>query len=255
MKLTKLVLTLLVAVITTAVSGQENESIVRKGWEDRADSVKSVREIVDLHRKTKKILTSNNDLLANDIFAVVTAGNYIYENLDKKVESAEKQLYAIAKSVDVTTKEFASFFIDNTYPLKSFFYVKYLSEGEPRQLAMGSNYSLNPDWSYESIDYDYKRLIEVLEKCDVSIRENHCSTVLSDRMDANENLRNLEPILEKQLPDSEFKRKILDRINTVKPLMRGEPAPEWSYPDRHGNYYSLSDFRGKFLVIDMWATW
>lgn len=248
MKLMKFVITLLGAVITTAASGQE----IRKGWEDRADNIKSVNEIVDLHRKNKKTLTSKNDLLANDVFAVITAGNYIFDNRDKKTEPEEKQIYKIVKSVDITTKEFADFFSKNSYQLKAFFYVKYLSEGEPRHLAMGN---ANYDWSYESIDYDYKRLIEVLEKCDVSIRENHCGAVLSDRMDANENLRKLEPILEKQLPDSDFKRKVLARINTIKPLMRGEPAPEWSYPDRHGNYYSLSDFRGKFLVIDMWATW
>lgn len=247
MKLIKLALTLFVVVFTTAASGQENENPVRKDWEERSDSIESVKEVVDLHRKNKKNLTSKNDLLANDIFAVITGGNYISKNLDKKAEPAEKQLYVIAKSVDITTKEFAAFFSENTSPLKTFFYVKYLSDGEPRQLAMGG--------SYEAIGYDYKRLIEVLEKCDVAIRENHCRTILSDRMDANENLRQLEPILERQLPESDFKHKILARINTVKPLLKGELAPEWSYTDRHGHYYSLSDFRGKFLVIDMWATW
>lgn len=237
---------MLVAIITTAASGQE----IRKDWEEWADSVKSVKEIVDIHRKNKKALTSKKDLLANDIFAVVTAGNYIYENRDKKVEPSEKQLYTIAKSIDIRTKEFADFFSENAYKLKPFFYVRFLSEGEPRQLAMGGNYASNPDWYYESIDYDYKRLIEVLQKCDVTIREKHCATVLSDRMDAHEIMRQLEPILEKQLPESDFKRRVLARINTVRPLLKGELAPE-----RHGYYYSIADFRGKFLVIDMWATW
>ncbi len=35
----------------------------------------------------------------------------------------------------------------------------------------------------------------------------------------------------------------------------GEPAPDFSLPDRSGRSYSLANFRGRPLLIDFWATW
>lgn len=34
-----------------------------------------------------------------------------------------------------------------------------------------------------------------------------------------------------------------------------EMAPDFSLPDRHGNQKYLADFRGKFVLMDIWATW
>ena len=35
----------------------------------------------------------------------------------------------------------------------------------------------------------------------------------------------------------------------------GAPAPNFSLPDRSGRTFSLSDFRGRPLLVDFWATW
>lgn len=37
--------------------------------------------------------------------------------------------------------------------------------------------------------------------------------------------------------------------------MGGKPSPQFSYADVNGNTVNLSDFKGKFVVIDIWATW
>ena len=34
-----------------------------------------------------------------------------------------------------------------------------------------------------------------------------------------------------------------------------KPAANFSYPDQHGKMVSLSDFKGKIVVVDVWATW
>ena len=40
------------------------------------------------------------------------------------------------------------------------------------------------------------------------------------------------------------------------PIMTpGAPAPNFSLPDRSGRTFSLSDFRGRPLLVDFWATW
>lgn len=35
----------------------------------------------------------------------------------------------------------------------------------------------------------------------------------------------------------------------------GRPSPDFTATDRSGRSYSLSDFRGKYLYIDLWASW
>jgi thiol-disulfide isomerase/thioredoxin len=35
----------------------------------------------------------------------------------------------------------------------------------------------------------------------------------------------------------------------------GKPAPAFRYPDINGKEHALDDFRGKYLLVDLWATW
>jgi thiol-disulfide isomerase/thioredoxin len=39
------------------------------------------------------------------------------------------------------------------------------------------------------------------------------------------------------------------------PALRADPAPAWTLKDLDGNPVSLSDFKGKVVVLDLWATW
>jgi len=36
---------------------------------------------------------------------------------------------------------------------------------------------------------------------------------------------------------------------------KGDKAADFTYPDRNGKMVSLSDFKGKLVVVDVWATW
>ncbi|MDD4149510.1 MAG: TlpA disulfide reductase family protein [Bacteroidales bacterium] len=38
-------------------------------------------------------------------------------------------------------------------------------------------------------------------------------------------------------------------------LAKGQASVNWSFPDIEGNIHSLSDFRGKYVYIDVWASW
>ena len=38
-------------------------------------------------------------------------------------------------------------------------------------------------------------------------------------------------------------------------LVKGKPAPGFNYPDIKGEKVSLNDLKGKYVYIDVWATW
>jgi peroxiredoxin len=41
----------------------------------------------------------------------------------------------------------------------------------------------------------------------------------------------------------------------TKPIQAGQPAPEINLPDTEGKPFSLSSLRGKYVLIDFWASW
>ncbi len=38
-------------------------------------------------------------------------------------------------------------------------------------------------------------------------------------------------------------------------LSKGKPAPGFTYADNEGNQHSLADYKGKYVYVDVWATW
>lgn len=51
-------------------------------------------------------------------------------------------------------------------------------------------------------------------------------------------------------------QKTIDKIYaSFEKLRKGKPAAKWSYPDINGKEYALDDFKGKYVYIDVWATW
>jgi thiol-disulfide isomerase/thioredoxin len=56
--------------------------------------------------------------------------------------------------------------------------------------------------------------------------------------------------------DEEFKQSIFDTYLRLSKLKDGTSSPEfYNFPDYKGGFKSLKDFRGKYVYIDIWATW
>jgi len=54
---------------------------------------------------------------------------------------------------------------------------------------------------------------------------------------------------------NEMQKDMEDRIAQAKLLKPGNPVPAISYPDEKGNFKNLDQFKGKYLLIDFWASW
>jgi len=59
----------------------------------------------------------------------------------------------------------------------------------------------------------------------------------------------------KYAKDTSFIKKITARFKELNRLNPGEKAPEFEIPDVNGKLVKLSDFKGKYVYIDIWATW
>ncbi|MEQ7798919.1 TlpA disulfide reductase family protein [Pedobacter sp. ASV1-7] len=51
------------------------------------------------------------------------------------------------------------------------------------------------------------------------------------------------------------KKEILDGIAQAEKIANGKKAPDFAYPDVNGKKWGPKDFRGKYLIIDFWASW
>ncbi|KAA6346908.1 Thiol:disulfide interchange protein TlpA [termite gut metagenome] len=58
-----------------------------------------------------------------------------------------------------------------------------------------------------------------------------------------------------QLTDAGIKRELGFKIEKAGSLLPGKPAFDFQFVDTTDNVYHLSDFRGKIIYVDFWATW
>lgn len=60
--------------------------------------------------------------------------------------------------------------------------------------------------------------------------------------------------LEKEFPNDEDISYLKNKAKNLKRFAKGQPAPNFTLKDENGKTVSLSDFRGKYVLIDFWAT-
>ena len=68
-------------------------------------------------------------------------------------------------------------------------------------------------------------------------------------------LKSIQPLIEKNVAESNLKKEILDIYEVQSRLMQGMPAPISELKDTKGNTRTFSEMRGSVVVIDVWATW
>jgi peroxiredoxin len=68
-------------------------------------------------------------------------------------------------------------------------------------------------------------------------------------------LEKLNNSFSEEIKSSSYVKVIAERLATIKKSMLGTPAPLFSQNDADGNPIALESFKGKYVLIDFWASW
>lgn len=93
------------------------------------------------------------------------------------------------------------------------------------------------------------------------IREHPASVVSAYLAHSNSYLFDLEELeeisgqLKSSIDSSTYVKTIRERVDILRRVAIGQPATDFTMADSLGNPVSLSSFKGKYLLVDFWASW
>jgi peroxiredoxin len=127
-----------------------------------------------------------------------------------------------------------------------------LPENKRRDTAL-----LNPIYARQRIAV--KELLELDRKFAKEHPDNYGSLLALDEAGgSNINPAVIGPLynaLSARVRNSEQGKRLSQRIETAKKTGIGATAPDFTQNDTSGNPIKLSDFRGKYVLLDFWASW
>ncbi len=101
----------------------------------------------------------------------------------------------------------------------------------------------------------FNRALEVFK--DKQLKNYALSVLLKDKI-SQSGTAGLESVMQtysNECSSALYKKVITDEYNKWKTIEKGAVAPLFSYQDINGKQVSLSDFKGKYVYIDVWASW
>ena len=224
---------LLVAIALISCNKEPKDYVSLKGKITNSDT----EVLTILGKNFKKDITINEDGTFSDTLKVVD-GFHGFNDGKQQSFIYLKNGYDLTLNFD--TKEFPNS-------------VEYKGEGS------GTNQYLTKKLSFiKDEDLNNVKALFTLEKPQFDERIASISKKLDEMLT---NADDLEPEVLKQEQDAnkrmlEFFTTNYDKENAMVDAFKpGTPSPKFNYPDVNGKNVSLDDLKGKYVYVDVWATW
>jgi peroxiredoxin len=98
------------------------------------------------------------------------------------------------------------------------------------------------------------RLEQFITKNSRSFSALYVLSSASNGLDADK-LESMYNLLSPDYKGTDFGKRIVDKLNAAKITAIGKTAPDFEQPDTLGKAVKLSDLRGKYVLVDFWASW
>lgn len=110
--------------------------------------------------------------------------------------------------------------------------------------------------AYESTNDYTLALMEILKDVPNGyVKDRFLSHASRFVIGPNESLKQSYDYFIENTIDEKFKESYTKKYNNLKSLAKGTPSPSFDYENYEGGTTSLADLKGKFVYIDVWATW
>lgn len=243
----------------TGSGGQENNYMAKKYLlEEKIGEQKEIftLEEVDFLKKYNKFYEKLNkelSALANDKFTTLEKVNIKYEKAMKLGDYENAHRY-FAKNRD--------FKVSDTFPdiTESEIFDdedKFKTFTAYQRLTSKSFFAkANKKSKKDSISFQEAAITDI-KSIKSQLIKNHILSGLSSRIRLeNKKYEDLYNAIMKLSTDEEFKTEITKKFKTLSKLVEGSISPKFNnYENNNGGTSSLDDFKGKYVYIDVWATW
>ncbi|MCL6523206.1 MAG: AhpC/TSA family protein [Thermoflavifilum sp.] len=116
----------------------------------------------------------------------------------------------------------------------------------------------------DSINAAADRIDSLQSQAMLSFVRQHPKSIVSAWVVAHSNLifepdvallSQIYEALDTTIKASTYGQQIAHALNTARRVAIGQVAPDFTLPDTSGNPFSLSSLRGKYVLVDFWASW
>lgn len=152
--------------------------------------------------------------------------------------------------------------LSNKFPMASFI----LDYQNTEDYCFSEAYTTITDSEYfihiENLHRDNKQIpklkiqIEEVKKIGNEVMKNGILGSLVNKISlSNPDFEYLYNELMQIIKDENWKNEVKEKYNTVKKLVKGSPSPTFNYENYNGSFTTLESLKGKYVFIDVWATW
>lgn len=206
--------------------------------------------------KAKEIKSTLFDSLAkssaNDEFTQLEKSNINYDYLGSLIQYPGMHKY-LAK---VDKVDLPDGFLSETEGLDFDNAADYKNSDGYKQIVSNNFYTtIQAKAKKDSVPFEDVALVYIKTLKSENIKNGLLNTLSFRVGPSNEKAEDLYKAIIAISTDTAFNKKLTISFNKIKTLAKGQPSPTFNYENHKGGNTTLADLAGKYVYIDVWATW